>query len=238
MAREMSELRGSPAARSGELSDDALVGAAAAGDDDAFAALVSRHLPRLYGLAVHLLDDREEAEDATQEVLLRAHAHLPSFRGSSSVATWLYRIAVNVCRDMLRRRQVRQRAIQMTRIDRLWADERYAVDPERIVLAAENQQLIEHALRCLPPLYRATVLLHEVDGLTLSEIAAMLQTPLPTVKSRLQRARMALVTLLDEATPRPPAPRDLGPQPSESLKQRLPPAKSEGEHRPPQRSRH
>jgi len=58
-------------------------------------------------------------------------------------------------------------------------------------------------LRRLPPLYRATVLLHEVDGLTLSEIATLLQTPLPTVKSRLQRARMALVTFLDEVTQNP-----------------------------------
>ena len=177
--------------------------AAAAGDDVAFAELVTRHLPRVYGLAVHLLDDPVEAEDATQELLMRAHAHLPAFRGSCSFATWFYRIAVNVCRDLARRRKVRQRAIDLARVDRLWADERYAVDPERIVLAAEHQELIERALRRLPPLYRATVLLHEVDGLTLSEIATLLQTPLPTVKSRLQRARMALVTLLDEATQHP-----------------------------------
>jgi RNA polymerase sigma-70 factor (ECF subfamily) len=205
----MSALQGSPATESSELPDDGLVVAAAAGDGDAFAALVARHLPRVYALAVHLLEDHEEAKDATQEVLLRAHGHLAAFRGSSSFATWFYRIAVNVCRDLLRRRTVRQRAIELTRVDRLWADERYAVDPERIVLAAENQQLIEHALRRLPPLYRATVLLHEVDGLTLNEIATLLQTPLPTVKSRLQRARMALVTLLDEeATQRSQPPWD------------------------------
>jgi RNA polymerase sigma-70 factor (ECF subfamily) len=200
-SHEMSDLRGSLATESSEPSDDALVVAAVGGDDDdAFAALVARQLPRVYALAVQLLDDREEAEDATQEMLLRAHVHLAAFRGSSSFATWFYRIALNVRRDVLRRREVRQRVIALTRVDRLWADERYGVDPERIVLAAENRQLIEHALRRLPPAYRATVLLHEVDGLTLSEIATLLRTPLPTVKSRLQRARMALVTLLDEAT--------------------------------------
>jgi RNA polymerase sigma-70 factor, ECF subfamily len=203
-SHEMHNIRGGPPHESSEPSDDALVVAAAAGDDVAFAALVARHLPRVYSLAVHLLDDREEAEDATQEVLMRAHAHLPTFRGSSSFATWLYRIGINVCRDLVRRRQVRQRAIDLARVDRLWADERYAVDPERVVLAAEQQQLIEHALRRLPPVYRATVLLHEVDGLTLNEIATLLQAPLPTVKSRLQRARMALVTLLDETAQRPP----------------------------------
>jgi RNA polymerase sigma-70 factor (ECF subfamily) len=184
-------------------SDEKLVLAAIAGHDDAFALLVTPYLPRVHGLAMRLLDDREEAEDAIQETLLRAHAHLPAFRGSSSFATWFYRIAANACRDALRRRVVRERAIAFSRIDRLWADERYAVDPERIVLAAENQQVIERALGRLPPLYRATVLLHEVDGLTLKEIATLLQTPLPTVKSRLQRARTALVTLLDEAIQHP-----------------------------------
>src|SRR5215472_5048883 len=127
---EMNDLRGIPPAEGSELSDDVLVAAAAAGDDVAFAELVTRHLPRVYGLAVHLLDDPVEAEDATQELLMRAHAHLPAFRGSCSFATWFYRIAVNVCRDLARRRKVRQRAIDLARVDRLWADERYAVDPE------------------------------------------------------------------------------------------------------------
>jgi RNA polymerase sigma-70 factor (ECF subfamily) len=63
----------------------------------------------------------------------------------------------------------------------------------------EDRQVLEQALHHLPAIYRATVLLHEVDGLTLQEIATLLDVPLPTVKSRLQRARMALVTLLDEA---------------------------------------
>jgi RNA polymerase sigma-70 factor (ECF subfamily) len=144
--------QGSPESKGGELADDALLVAAVAGDADAFAALVGRHLPRVYALAAHLLQDDEEAKDATQEALIRAHAHLASFRQSSSFSTWFYRIAVNVCRDSLRRQTVRQRAVELTRVDRLWADERYAVDPERIVLAAENRRLIEQALSRLPPM--------------------------------------------------------------------------------------
>jgi RNA polymerase sigma-70 factor (ECF subfamily) len=91
---------------------------------------VTRHTQRLYGLALRLLGNSEEAEDAIQEAFIRAYTQLASFRGSASFATWLYRITLNVCRDQLRRRQVRQRTAELARVDQLWADERYTVDPE------------------------------------------------------------------------------------------------------------
>ncbi len=183
-----------------EPDDGALAAMVLAGNTELFTQLVTRHTDRIYGLALRLLSNSEEAEDATQEVFLRAYTHLGTFHGSASFATWLYRIALNVCRDQLRRRQVREQTMTFSYVEELWTDERYTVDPERIVLALENRAVIEHALAQLPTNYRATLLLHEVDGLTLSEIATLMDAPLPTVKSRLQRARMALVTLLDEAT--------------------------------------
>lgn len=182
-----------------EQSDQELVAAVLQGDQASFTQLVARHTDRLYSLALRLLGNATEAEDATQETFIRAYAHLASFHGSASFATWLYRVMLNVCRDQLRRRQVRERTVDFSRVSQLWADERYSVDPERVVLALESRQIIDRALRQLPSTYRATLLLHEVDGLTLNEIANMMDAPLPTVKSRLQRARMALVTLLDEA---------------------------------------
>lgn len=182
-----------------EQSDSELVAAALQGDQASFTQLVARHTDRLYSLALRLLGNATEAEDATQETFIRAYAHLASFHGSASFATWLYRVMLNICRDQLRRRQVHERSVDFSRVSQLWADERYSVDPERVVLALESRQIIDRALRQLPSTYRATLLLHEVDGLTLNEIANMMDAPLPTVKSRLQRARMALVTLLDEA---------------------------------------
>ncbi len=199
IVREMNGMQGTPL-KNDEPDDSALAAAILAGNSELFAVLVTRHTGRIYGLALRLLGSSEEAEDATQEVFLRAYTHLETFHGSASFATWLYRIALNVCRDQLRRRQVREQTVEFSYVEELWTDERYTVDPERIVLALENRALIEHALGQLPATYRATLLLHEVDGLTLSEIATLMDAPLPTVKSRLQRARMALVTLLDEAT--------------------------------------
>jgi len=186
-------------AESSDSDDNVLAAAVLTGDTTMFSPLVIRHTTRLYNLALRLLGNSEEAEDATQEAFLRAYAHLAAFRGSASFASWLYRIMLNVCRDQLRRRQVRERTVELARVDHLWSDEHYTVDPERVVLALENRQVIEQALYRLPAKYRATLLLHELDGLTLTEIADLLHTPLPTVKSRLQRARMALVTMLDEA---------------------------------------
>ncbi|HEY3994023.1 MAG TPA: sigma-70 family RNA polymerase sigma factor [Ktedonobacteraceae bacterium] len=195
----MNDAQSASLAESSEPGDNALAAAVLAGDTTMFGVLVTRHTHRIYGLALRLLGNSEEAEDATQEAFLRAYAHLASFRGSASFASWLYRIMLNVCRDQLRRRQAHERTVELSHIDQLWSDEHYTVDPERVVLALENRQVIEQALHHLPAKYRATLLLHEVDGLTLTEIADILDTPLPTVKSRLQRARMALVTLLDEA---------------------------------------
>ena len=181
------------------LDDQELVAGVLAGNTALFTALVARHSGQIYGLALRLLGNSEEAEDVVQETFLRAYAHLDTFRSAASFATWLYRITLNVSRDQLRRRQVRERTVAFSRVNQLWADERYSVDPERVVLALENRQVIEQALKRLPASYRATLLLHEVDGLTLAEVATLMDAPLPTVKSRLQRARMALVTLLDEA---------------------------------------
>jgi len=180
--------------------DDAvLILAAMAGDMNAFARLVERHTERIYGLAMHLLGNTDEAEDATQEAFIRAYSHLAEFRNTAAFATWLYRIALNICRDQLHRRQTREHCAEIWRINHLWANEHYSVDPEQVALALEDRQMLNGALAQLPASYRATILLHDVDGLTMSEVATLTDVPLPTAKSRLRRARMALVTLLDES---------------------------------------
>jgi RNA polymerase sigma-70 factor (ECF subfamily) len=222
--RVMNDEHHSSTLEKSELDDQELVAGVLAGKTALFTGLVARHTGQIYGLALRLLGNSEEAEDVVQETFLRAYAHLNTFRSAASFATWLYRITLNVSRDQLRRRQVRERTVAFSRVNQLWADERYSVDPERVVLALENRQLIEEALKRLPANYRATLLLHEVDGLKLTEVATLMDAPLPTVKSRLQRARMALVTLLDEAAQAErPSSQEKG-----SSHSRVPPEKGEG----------
>jgi RNA polymerase sigma-70 factor (ECF subfamily) len=182
----------------GELDERALVAAATGGDGDAFTRLVECHLDRIYCLALRVLDDPSDAEDAVQEIFLRAYRGLPGFHATAGFGTWVYRIAVNHCRDQLRRRTARAQIVSIAYAARLWADERYTVDPERVAMTMEDHDMLERALAKLPAMYRLTVLLHDVEGVPIREVAALTATPLPTAKSRLRRARMALVTLLDE----------------------------------------
>jgi RNA polymerase sigma-70 factor (ECF subfamily) len=178
--------------------DDMLVLAAKAGDLSAFSMLVEHHTAAIYTLAENLLGDVDEAEDATQETFIRAYNRLETFRGQSAFTTWLYRIGINICRDYLRRRQRQEHYMEIRRSDRSWSDEHSNIDPERVVLAVEKRQTLSRALGQLPISYRTTLLLHDVEGLTISKVAILMKVPLSTAKSRLRRARLTLVTLLNE----------------------------------------
>jgi len=189
--------------------DLALVVAAQTGDHDAYALLVARHAPRLLGLARRLLATNEDAEDAVQDTFLRAHRALGSFRGEAAFGTWLYRIAVNVCRDAAKAR-VRiedQRIVLET--EARFLDARYTVDAEQVVAAAAEREALEDALHSIPIAYRETVLLHDMEGFTMAEVAAITHTPLPTAKSRLRRGRMLLVDQL-AGRPEPARPESEG----------------------------
>lgn len=189
----MMERGDDPAAGRNDL---ALVVAAQAGDADAYVLLVERHAPRLLGLARRLLGNEQDAEDAVQEAFLRAHRALVGFRGESGFGTWLYRIALNACRDLGRAhaRIDEERLVRETEERFLDAD--YTVDPERVALALERREELDAAFARIPPVYREAVLLHDQEGFTMAEVAVLTGVPLPTAKSRLRRGRMLLVDAL------------------------------------------
>ena len=168
------------------------------GDGAAFEELVRAHEKTVYHLALRQLGSREDAEDAAQEVFLKAYTALGSFRGDSRVSVWLYRITNNVCVDMLRRRRetVSLSAVndEGEPLELELPDERF--DPAAL---AERKDLREHlgkALRQLPPDAREILLLRELGGQSYDEIAATLDLDLGTVKSRIFRARKKLCALL------------------------------------------
>lgn len=184
------------ATNSAGRNDLALVVAAQAGDHDAYALLVARHAPRLLGLARRLLRSEQDAEDAVQDAFLRAHRAIGTFRSQAVFGTWLYRIALNVCRDAITAdmRREERRLVQETEVRFL--DARYTVDAEQVVAAAEEREALEAALVSSPILYREAVLLHDMEGFTMAEVATMTHVPLPTAKSRLRRGRKLLVDRL------------------------------------------
>ena len=172
--------------------DGELVDRALSGEGGAFAELVLRHHARISGLCVSILGGPAEAEDAAQEIFLKAFQSLGKFRGSSSFSTWLYRVASNHCLDLLRK-DARRKSESLDalleaegeRIQSLLSEP----DAQR---RAEDADLVDRILRTLPPDYRLILTLREVQGLSYEEIMEAMDCSLDSVKARLRRARESL----------------------------------------------
>lgn len=171
-----------------DVADDALLSAHVSGDRDAFAELVRRHRDRLWAVALRTLGDREEAADAVQEALLSAYRSADRFRGDSAVTTWLHRIVVNACLDRARRRQARP---TVPLADVVLVREPSATEPDR-----DTAREVWTALDQLPPEQRVPLVLLEMQGYSVADIAAMLGIAEGTVKSRCARGRARLAVLL------------------------------------------
>jgi RNA polymerase sigma-70 factor (ECF subfamily) len=174
----------------------ALIERCRAGDDAACAELVATHQRMVFTLALHLLGDRDEALDLSQEVFLRVFRTLGSFRGQSALRTWIYRIVVNQARNRQRWWRRRRRSDQVSLDEHLQhcgdLESKTDVLPDRLLASKEAASKIWAALDHLPFDQRTALILREVDGLRYEEIAFSLGVAVGTVKSRLTRARQAL----------------------------------------------
>ena len=154
------------------------------GDPDAFEELYRAHAGRLYALIFRMAGSVQEAEDLLQDVFLNAHRKLGSFRGDSTLGTWLYRMAVNQCLDFLRGRQAKM-ARTTGSLDEEGADEPIAAAPQ--VPTAVSRIDLERAIAQLPVGCRAAFVLHDVEGFEHHEVASMLGVSVGTSKSQVQR---------------------------------------------------
>jgi RNA polymerase sigma-70 factor (TIGR02960 family) len=184
------------------------VAAAVSGDESAFAALTQRHRRELHVHCYRMLASFDEAEDAVQETLLRAWRSRDRFDGGSLFRAWLYRIATNVCLDMLRRRARRPATLQsfadvpwlQPYPDRL-LDEVAPSDAEPHAVAVERETIelaFLAALQLLPPRQRAALLVRDLLGWPASETASLLDTSVAAANSALQRARATMQQHLPE----------------------------------------
>jgi RNA polymerase sigma-70 factor (ECF subfamily) len=175
----------------------ALIERCNAGDEAACADLVAEHQRMVYALGLHLLGDRDEALDLSQEVFLRVFRTLSSFRGQSALRTWIYRIVVNQARN--RQRWWRRRfqsaqvplEVHVSEHGEL-SSPRDDCGPERLLRQKEQADRVWQALRDLPFDQRTALVLREIDGLSYEEIGYSLNVAVGTVKSRLARARQLL----------------------------------------------
>lgn len=159
-----------------------------AGDGSAFEDLYRQHATRLYNLASRMTGAKSEADDLLQDIFLLAYRKIASFRGESALGTWLYRLAMNHCLDVLRSRQTRMG--QQT--DSLDEPEATPVASPVPVLSAVSRIDLERAIAALPPACRAAFLLHDVEGFGHQEVGAMLGVSEGTSKSQVHKARMRI----------------------------------------------
>ncbi len=175
--------------------DEVLVQKTKNGDLDAFDELVRRYEGKIYGLAYRFMGNHADASDLAQDTFIRVYQALAGFRGDAAFSTWIYRIAANICRDELRKRQ-RRRSVSMDEmIDASpanvpTADGSYS--PEETVQRYEVQRQVQFCLNELSDDHRLVLVMREIQGLSYEEIAGALQCSMGTVKSRISRARSAL----------------------------------------------
>jgi RNA polymerase sigma-70 factor, ECF subfamily len=177
--------------------DLTLVHAAQRGDKRAFAQLVETYERRVYNLARKMMRNPQDAEDVLQETFLSVYRHLDTFRGDSSFATWLYRIAMNA--SLMKLRGHKELPISLDEpidsdgdgaLPREIVD--WGITPEEALLNGETRAQMDAAVAALPEILRAVFVLREIEGLNVEETANILGISVPNVKTRLHRARMLL----------------------------------------------
>jgi RNA polymerase sigma-70 factor (ECF subfamily) len=175
-----------------------LVHRAMAHEADAFRAIIKTHNQRLYRIARGVVRNDSEAEDIVQEAYVRAFAALATFRGDSSLATWLSRIVINEALGRLRkrRRTVAMPASQEAQIIQFPLNP--SDDPERTMAQRQILRLVERATDNLPDVYRTVFIARVIEGLNIEETADLLGVRPETVKTRLHRARALVRKALDD----------------------------------------
>jgi RNA polymerase sigma-70 factor (ECF subfamily) len=179
------------------IDESVLVSQAREGDTRAFGELVRRYEGKIFRLAQHVTNNREDAEDVLQETFMKAYEHLDQFKGDSKFYTWIVRIAVNQALMKLRRRKTDKSVSLDEQIDTgedtivreiaAWDE-----DPEQRFSREELGEILDHAVDSLEPPYRSVFVLRDVEELSTEETAEALGLSIPAVKSRLLRARLQL----------------------------------------------
>jgi RNA polymerase sigma-70 factor (ECF subfamily) len=177
------------------------------GDQRAFKLLVERYQRKVYAVALGMLKDKEEAMDVSQEAFVKVYKYLDHFKGDSSFYTWLYRITVNICIDVMRRKGASggeteefdesvDTDLSEARIGALGS--RLGTNPQKSALRRELAEKIQEALAAIPEKHRAILLLREIEGMSYEDLSRTLDIPKGTVMSRLFHARAKVQKILSE----------------------------------------
>jgi RNA polymerase sigma-70 factor (ECF subfamily) len=186
------------------LTETELIGRMQAGDSTAVADLSSTYGPRIHQLAFRYLKNWEDAEEVTQDVLMKVHRKIDAFRGDAALSSWIYRITFNTAMSRLRTSRY-SRPLEVQAPDPSADGDRQTVEPadwseladDRILRSEMRDRLID-GLQQLPEVYRTPVILRDIQGLSTEEASAVLHVKPQTLKSRLHRGRLILREYLSD----------------------------------------
>jgi RNA polymerase sigma-70 factor (ECF subfamily) len=190
-----------------EPTDGELLQAHVDGDPDAFGVLFRRHRDRLWAVALRTMGNPDDAADGLQDGMIAAFRRAGSFRGDAAVTTWLHRVVVNACLDRLRAAKVRRTEALPDDLDErgdrrpATTPDRSTTDPADLAVADERRRLVLAALEELPVEQRAALVLVDMEGYPVADVAVMLGCAVGTVKSRCSRGRARLAERLGLLAP-------------------------------------
>ncbi len=186
--------------------DITLVQRVRTGDQRAFKLLVERYQRKVYGVALGMLKDKEEARDVAQEAFVKVYKYLDHFKGDASFYTWLYRITVNICIDVMRKKGsgLKNDHVEFDESVRHDTTEanlgslgtQLGTNPQKAALRRELADKIAAAFEQIPESHRKILLLREIEGMSYEELAKVLDIPKGTVMSRLFHARLKMQKIL------------------------------------------
>ncbi len=170
------------------------------GNREAFDKLVLQYQDMVVNFAYSMLSNREDAYDAAQEIFIKVYKNITTFEEKSAFTTWLFRISSNVCKDILRKRQIRSNSVSLDSGD--FDDEGFEIEdsrytPEAAIEQSEKQQLVRKALSEIKTEYREIIVYCDLEERSYEEASKILGCPIGTIKSRLSRARIALKNKLE-----------------------------------------
>lgn len=170
------------------------------GDIQSFETLIKGYQKMAYNVAYRIMGNEEDAKDMTQEALIKVYKNLKGFRMDSSFSTWMYRIVMNTCKDELRKKKMKVISIDQpitTDDGQMHMEiEDKGLKPDEIVESRETQKEVHEALQAVSETNRVVVVLRDIKGFSYSEISEIIDVPVGTIKSRINRGRQELKNIL------------------------------------------
>ena len=185
------------------MDENILVKKAINGDNSAFEMLMEKHMGIIYNIALRMAANQDDAEDMTQEIMIKIFRSLGSFKGNSKFSTWIYRVAVNTCLDELKKKKNKKHLSLDAEISGDDGEGQLEIkddspSPEKLAEQNELRDMVAAAVTLLSDEHRAVIVLRDIRGMSYSEIAEILGCSDGTVKSRISRARAQLKMILEK----------------------------------------